>query len=241
MAYEALAAAFVEGDVLYGLNDHRAVALQAIVASGVPQDAVSSRGCLCRPTTRKNVLIQNHLTNAVISINDRLPTYSSNRQIGRTLADAERGTAFKQFLGSHGKFNVPAQIEAGKLNPNSTKTQAKQWSYTSKAGLEFQVRSAAQRSVHFVVSGLIWNQVAGKTELVMGHELSVTGSEIRWLYRHRDKPEVADRVRFWETDREVPQAEVWNRLEAGHYEPKERIREWGDANLIRAALNVMWG
>lgn len=74
-----------------------------------------------------------------------------------------------------------------------------------KAGIEWAVTN--QLSVHFVLDYLDLNAVVGKnwngknrdrsaTSSVVKNR-SITGSELRWIYRNRANPQVRQHVQFW--------------------------------------------
>ena len=81
-----------------------------------------------------------------------------------------------------------------------------------KFGLEHQIRTG-RGHVHFVLDGLDMFRVATKShsldiprgkpatrQQALNKERGFTGSELRWIYRHRNDPRVANAVQFWLTD-----------------------------------------
>lgn len=91
------------------------------------------------------------------------------------------------------------------------------WKRKSKSGLWWAIRSA-NKTVHFCLSELNMNQVVNKSfpgvEGVKGRdfptgpdrkkvtdftekETSITGAELRWIYRNRNDSAVAKMVQFW--------------------------------------------
>lgn len=233
MAYEALAAAFRGGDVIYGLDQPRAAARTAIINSGHSQTTTVPKmhlGCIPgTPTTKTNILIQNDLTNAVWDAG-KPNEYASKKSIGKTLTDKNRAVAFREFLKGHDRYNVARQ---GYDTSNMAEAR-KAWGRTSKAGLEFQTRRGA--TVHFIMEGLIdtLDQIAGK--IGYGAKGNITSAELRWLYRHRNLDEVRDNVRFWLSDRELSHDEVFNDDAWNAYQPTNEYDAWPQENAIRAAL-----
>ena len=234
--YDDLAAAFADGDVLYGLDVPRAAARQAILgAGGVSATTSVTKMYLCcipgKTTTRTNVMIQNDMTNAVWDAQNP-NVYASNKSIGKTLSDSARGTGFKDFLDNHPKYNVANSFSTGALTQGSIGDTRKAWGRTSKGGLEYQ--TSAGRTVHFVITDLKLNDIATKTGY--GGKGNITSAEMRWLYRHRATPEVQNHVRFWKADGEVSQATVFGDSSWASYQP---THEYGPAeNAIRTALTI---
>ncbi|MDC9593312.1 hypothetical protein [Xenorhabdus sp. IM139775] len=65
--------------------------------------------------------------------------------------------------------------------------------------------------VHFILDGINMKAVADKCEEF--HELgsknkSITGQELRWLFRHRDDSKVSKKVQFWKDGK--PVSPPWN-------------------------------
>lgn len=153
--------------------------------------------------------------------------YSSDRQIrsrGEATADPKRAIQFKHFLRNHQKWNLengisPHQIKSvhqaqyihwGKtvevdisrlknarirqLSPKNSNTNldiAKEaWIRASKAGLEFQTKTRNKR-VHFILDEIAFERVIEK------RPGDITSAEIRWLYRNRGNPQVANNVVYW--------------------------------------------
>jgi insecticidal toxin complex protein TccC len=216
MAYETLATAFRDGDIIYGLDGPRNQAIQAVISAGFHRQITYRKtilGCFPGATvTQVVVMIQNDITNAVWD--PQSPNrYASDKAIGKTLEDGGRGHGFKTFLANHPSYNV-AQNNRVAVDPVNGPVEA--WRRTSKGGLEYQVRVRGDK-VHFVVDLIIdtLTMVASKQK----HGLSITSAELRWLFRHRGLPEVQRNVRFWLADREVTHDELFARAEWDEYHP----------------------
>ena len=76
----------------------------------------------------------------------------------------------------------------------------------SKFGIEWTLNNGGH--VHFILKGLNMSDVTGKTyatdspkgasdENTVNKERSITGSELRWIYRNKGVPLVQKRVQFW--------------------------------------------
>ncbi len=221
MTYEKLADNFTDGDIIYGLDSPRSEALQTLKKRGVERQALVTSAYFCglpgRKKTKKNIIIQNDITNAVW--NPASPNeYSSNKSIKKELLDSQRGIGFKDFLSNHPTYNVADRPDSA-TDPVEKGTNA--WRRTSKAGLEHHVKSAA--TVHFIVKDLKIDVVASK----MGHGTSITSSELRWLYRHKDTNDVINHVKFYDPSGEIPQDIIFNDPQWNAYKPKKTYgRNW---------------
>lgn len=76
----------------------------------------------------------------------------------------------------------------------------------SKFGIEWTLKKGGH--VHFILDGLNMSDVAGKSyetdspkgpsnEHTVDKERSITGSELRWIYRNKGVPLVQKKVQFW--------------------------------------------
>ena len=158
-------------------------------------------------SAKNNILIQNHITNVVWDT--RKPTkYSSDIKIQKTLHDGNRAIDFKVFLSNHKKYNVKDNTMAQdiKAGVNVDTSAVALWKKTSKAGLEFQLLQQ-KKPVHFIVDEIIntIDKVASKE----GYGKSITSAELRWLYRHKDTPEVRENIKFWREGGLMEHSEVF--------------------------------
>lgn len=236
--WDDLAQAFQNGDVLYGLDQPRAAARQAILGAGgvSASTPVTKMFLCCIPYTSgstTDVLIQNDLTNAVWDTMNA-GQYSSDNSISKTLTDANRGKLFRNFISNHVDYDVASQVNAGTVDITTTAGQRTAWTRTSKAGIEFQIRSA--QTVHFILTDLQVGAIANKTGY--GGKGNITSAELRWLYRHRQTTEVQQHVRFWEADGEVAHDTLWNNAAWANYHPNNEITDMGRENTMRTALAV---
>ncbi|MCG1018119.1 MULTISPECIES: hypothetical protein [Burkholderiaceae] len=204
--YQQLAAVFQEGDIVYGLDAPRKRALDTLKQAGFNNLDQGSGGTQKRDALPlKRILIQNDLTNAVWDPLDKPYVYQSDKRIKKTLADAQRGIAFKKFLSRHPRYNVASEVTPSQqLTLEASKAL---WKKTSKAGLEYQLL-VRQKNIHFIVDDIDENLSAVASKI--GHGTSITSSELRWLYRHQKTEQVKQRVRFWKENREVPHDEIFN-------------------------------
>lgn len=226
----ALADAFKPGDIVYGLDAPRRTAVSTLVAAGFKQREaikpstknvlVALRQSFRKPSVKNNTLIQNDITNAVWDAGKPLE-YADDRTIGKQLNDAGRAIQFKSFLSTHAKYNVVAQEDARRLASepyNAMKLGVPLWKKTSKAGLEFQLLVRKQ-PLHFIAD-VIGDDI-GAVVSKQGHGASITSSELRWLYRHRDLPEVRANLSFYKDGKKVSHASIFGNAEWAQYRPKK--------------------
>ncbi len=222
MPYEDLAQAFRSGDIVYGLDGPRNTAINAILSQGFKRQVkyrTMHFGCIPgKEQTRAVVLIQNDITNSVWDAQSP-NQYSSNKAIGKTLQDSQRGQQFKAFLSNHPRYNV---AQNNTIGTHGMVAATQSWQRTSKAGLEFQTRLRGGK-VHFVVELIIdsLDQVATKTK----YGTSITSAELRWLFRHRGLTAVRDNVHFWLPDGEISHDALFGRDEWNQYNPKHTYED----------------
>jgi len=141
-------------------------------------------------------------------------SWRSDTKIGaRWAARASDKAEFLEFVAAHPRFN-PA------LSPEHTDWN-KRFKRTSKAGLQFAIKEKGY-NVHFVVpKDMDFHQVVREAGSHPQHatakyeayyqdgkggetgpieEKRITHAELRWLFRHKDDPDVAKNVQFWHFD-----------------------------------------
>lgn len=228
---------FQSGDILYGLDNPRADALLNLESAGFKRkEVIKEKNTNILKTIKQhfrknkkktNILIQNDITNAIWD--PVTPTnYSSDKNINKQLNDPMRAIEFKQFISSHGKYNIKDQDGAIQLKHepyNVLKLGTSLWKKTSKAGLEFQLLNR-KKPVHFMVDviGDDINMVVSKE----GHGASITSSEIRWLYRHRELPEVRSNLFFYRSGVKISHEDFFSNDEWKNYHPKHQYSSFED-------------
>lgn len=100
----------------------------------------------------------------------------------------ERTLGFFNYISSHHQYNVAALFMS-----NTFKNRINVFKKTSKCGLEYQLL-VLKGKVHFFIDKLDLLAIADKSE---GFGMSVTASELRWLYRHRYMSDVQQNLTFW--------------------------------------------
>lgn len=100
----------------------------------------------------------------------------------------ERTLGFFNYISRHHKYNVAVLFVL-----NTFKNRVNVFKKTSKCGLEYQL-IVLKRKVHFFIDKLDLLAIADKSE---GFGMSVTASELRWLYRHRHMSDVQQNLIFW--------------------------------------------
>ncbi|EHL0181403.1 type III secretion system effector EspK, partial [Escherichia coli] len=170
---------FREGDIVYGLSSPREKLVNSIK--------------LVNDFSKKDIITQNTLTNAVWD--PRTPRkYKQDPLIKRALNEHERGIKFKQHLKSHNNYNVT-------MADLSVYNRDKLWAKTSKAGLEFQTLTR-NKTVIFCADEIVnsLKLIANKSD---GYGQSITASELRWIYRHKDNDQIMKNIKFYLRGKEI--------------------------------------
>lgn len=239
MDWDQLVATFKDGDVLYGLDQGRKAAKDAILKAQA-NTTVKVRFMKVFTRTKKadRIIIQNAITDSVfdaLTAGSKLktggPILSADKQIKSNKgvqSDPQRAIGFRDHLRNHPKWNVERGISdqdvkghGWQVNKNASANvddmdrARKAWTRTSKAGIEYQTK-ARGCTVHFILDGLDYERVVKK---IPG---DVTSAEIRWLYRHRSDEQVMNHITFW-LDGDVKDAPwLWptNAAAFAKYQPK---------------------
>ncbi|WP_157368965.1 hypothetical protein [Algicola sagamiensis] len=215
--------------IIYGLSPH----VNLLKKSSTDLGRSSEQSLMDRikgKPEKTSVLIQNNITDAVWDGILTPSKYASDSAIKEKMHDSGRAIGFKQFLAQHETYNVAKMpgsqvpdaeeltLEISNLRKDN---QSVAWRKTSKGGLEFQLIHM-KKPVYFVVDDIIDNlkEVAEKK----GAGTSITSSELRWLYRHKEMPEVQENLKFVSAYREVSHEDVFNRPEWDVYKPKNTYK-----------------
>jgi RHS repeat-associated protein len=206
---------FQNGGILYGLDKPRENALKALEEAGFTRTTPAPHS-ISSDADWHHILIQNDITNVVWR--PAKPTqYSTDEQIRSSykdpnvskkdirVSDPERVIQFKEFLSTHPKYNVKNDpMLKGEF---TLQMGVSLWKKTSKAGLEFQLvkRNAP---VHFLLD-TIGDNIANVVSKA-GYGASITSSELRWLYRHRETEAVKNNVIFWNAGEIVKQDTIFS-------------------------------
>ncbi|EIX4328728.1 type III secretion system effector EspK, partial [Escherichia coli] len=187
---------FREGDIVYGLSSPREKLVNSIK--------------LVNDFSKKDIITQNTLTNAVWD--PRTPRkYKQDPLIKRALNEHERGIKFKQHLKSHNNYNVT-------MADLSVYNRDKLWAKTSKAGLEFQTLTR-NKTVIFCADEIVnsLKLIANKSD---GYGQSITASELRWIYRHKDNDQIMKNIKFYLRGKEIAAEKILGAPEWKDYNPK---------------------
>ncbi|WP_274715211.1 hypothetical protein [Xenorhabdus bovienii] len=222
---------FKEGDILYGLDNPRATALSDLAKVGFKRTSKSAvntcnvfsmlrQSFRKKNDTKRNILIQNDITNATWDAS-KPREYATDKSIKKEVHDYQRVINFKEFLSKHPKYNVKNDTElvTALINNPSMTTSVPLWQKTSKAGLDYQL-FVNKAPVHFLV-----DTIGDDIDTVIskqGHGASITSSELRWLYRHKDTKEVKENLKFWRDGKAVPHSEIFADTKWSSYQPKHR-------------------
>lgn len=220
--YADLVSGFSPGDILFGLREPRDRALNALYKVGFKE---FSRVPVWKENVpwvlwekKRNVLKQNDLTDAAFGPTVTAGVYNSNDQIRSELVDADRGIGYKEFAMTNRYFQ---KDEKG--TGNFFEINVPMWRRSSKAGLEYQIFER-DKKVFFAIDDLMGtlDDIFLKTP---GAGTSVTASEIRYVYRRKDTPEVKNNVKFVLADREISQNEFFNMPAWKNYQPKRTYKQ----------------
>ena len=219
--YAELVNAFEKGDILFGLREPRAFALEALDRAGHKEFSKVLSWSLelgrFEMVKKRNVLKQNDLTDAAFGPTVTAGVYNENSQIKAELVDYPRGIAYKNFAITNRYFQKDEKGVGNFFDIN-----VPMWRRSSKAGLEFQIFQR-NKKVLFAIDGLM-ETVGDIVSKKPDGGTSVTASEIRYLYRRRNTPEVQKNVRFFLAGREVPQSEFFNMSAWQSYHPKRTYK-----------------
>ncbi|MHC8298703.1 RHS repeat-associated core domain-containing protein [Pseudomonas sp. ZS1P83] len=216
--YADLVSSFNAGDILFGLREPRDFALKALEKVGFKEFSRVPRWREGIPRLfwekKRNVLKQNDLTDAAFGSIVTAGIYNTDEQIKAELADSARGIAYKEFAMTNRYFQ---KDEKG--TGNFFQINVPMWRRSSKAGLEFQIFER-DKKVLFAIDNLM-----GTLDDIVSKKpdagTSVTASEIRYVFRRKETPEVKNNVRFFVANREVPQDEFFNLPAWKSYHPKK--------------------
>lgn len=202
--YQAFSDKFEEGDIVYGLSIDRTPAVNALDRRKFPS----------RKNGKDNILTQNPLTDAVFGVTVTPGKYRSDEEIEAQLYDYQRGLGFKKFTTNYPSLKkldyleLPEQDRANRL-----------WKRTSKAGLVYQIFNL-DKKVHFFVDNLHASiDKIAKKEGIEGN--CVTASEIRFLFRHRNQPQVLKNLKIYNKDKEISIGEFFSHPFWSLYTPSQ--------------------
>ncbi|WP_099074597.1 RHS repeat-associated core domain-containing protein [Proteus alimentorum] len=223
---------FQWGDILYGLDKPLESFVSVLNSYGFkrkeaikpPTNNIFKLKRRFFPKKKTNIFIQSDITNAVWNI--KKPTkYADDERVNKRLSDPERAIQFRQFISSHERYNVIDQDAATKLKSKLWKRKQLKiplWNKTSKAGLEFQLL-VRKKPLHFIAD-LIGDDI-GVVVSKKGYGTSITSSELRWLYRHRDLPEVRSNLIFYRGGKKISHEEIFGKSEWSNYHPKNQYNK----------------
>lgn len=172
---------YAAGDLFYGLGWRRAALMQQLAQGAIPHG--EALGWI------------------------DLFLYPVNQY--QTAAAQNLNASFAATLTGHAKYSRALDADLTGIEGNSA------WRAKSKGGLLWAT-SVAHKHVHFCLDGLVMTDVVGKSYPGRGpsqigrdtpagtppdeKERSITGSELRWIYRNRRNPEVSALIQFWRYD-----------------------------------------
>lgn len=152
---------------------------------------------------RKGYLRRNALFAGVVHTLDQYPILKYDAKNGQIPADH---SSFQAFIEAHPKY---ASILTA--DPDNDDLENENLRRKCKAGLEWAL--LAGKKVHFVLDDMdldavILKNFKGKnSDSKPGAKIknrSITGSELRWIYRNRNRAAVKENLIFWSQGKPVP-------------------------------------
>lgn len=126
---------------------------------------------------------------------DHYRVLATEKMVRPDQPQSEDEKSFLEALEKHPKYK--SAIDAPKLNEPLR--------HKDKGGL-YWATMLQQKYVHFILDGLDLAAVVNKSFTgkngdsppgAQHKNRSITGSELRWVYRHREVPAVQERIQFW--------------------------------------------
>lgn len=154
---------------------------------------------------KKNGFSPHHLPQLIaegnfVTIDQYSPFSILTRKDGHFVAPPKQRDFF-EALRSHPKY-------ASILQPGSQHDQ-NAINRKCKGGLFWIATLDDDTMVHFILDGIDFDHVVHKS---LPQERSVTGSELRWVYRNRHDPRVQLHVQFWLRNAPVPPPWAWSEV-----------------------------
>lgn len=211
-------------DIVFGLDRGRAAVIDHLLSGNSPAFRFG--------------MMQNDLTNAVWDVmqptDDRTedevrasifkehPELIHNPQYVQDMVTRIMG--FQDFIRSKYTHTGKEGYNIRKPIGGSMDEAINTWKHTSKAGLEYQL-CQRKRDVCLAVDGLIIKDVIkGDPASRPDRVHSITSGEVRWLYRHKDDPDVRAHLKLFElsTGRLVPHDEFFGQSDWTTYDQYRR-------------------
>jgi hypothetical protein len=239
---------FQSGDKLYGLREARpqsavknAAAGKATVIDQLNNEFLGTNG-VGRTSKIMGANAKNDPQNPENRKWMEEARYGKRKTAGTPTPEQQQEAAeYKTWLEDHSKYSPTNQ----RVREEPLSSPFRQWDRTkksSKAGLEYTTKKK-QKKVHFVLDGLNQEAVVKKLDhRNMAREQkinpetgdsqqSITASELRFLYRKRNDPDVIGNVQFWESGNRVAAPWLTNPALWNQYKPKsETTQQTAPAN-----------
>lgn len=117
----------------------------------------------------------------------------------------DKNREFQEFVGRHQKEKYRSLLDARPTYVQIAGSDIPGIEFSNqflrrkcKAGLDWSTSLAANNHVHFLLDFIDCQAIVDKRSVGNSmNERSVTGSELRWIYRNRDNPNVQNGIQFW--------------------------------------------
>lgn len=238
---------YTRGDLVYGLSNPRGKAMACIDPNYADQDSPTVptlvidvyNNAITKEITMNFIMDKKYRGKNIAKYTHKLRV--DDKTLERVRQSKSKGKdilwdAYLELAKKPGKFNVKSIYEDVTKYPNKddfyewhiglpSGAQPKLlWKRGSKLGIQ-AIINEGNAHLHFVLDGLDIGAVARKEEGQKSGK-SITASELRYLYRHRE--EIGERAHFYRNNIEVEAP--WNDTSIWTYKPSERQNVAHDIN-----------
>lgn len=196
-------------DLIYGLADGRKLYILALDATYDAHTDLDYTHLRVQPKGAFDFLIIDTFNNAFLgtevmatacSVHVAMKT-SGHRQLTSSEANQSQTylghlpnedpnvQSFRDFLEQDTAYDLKT------ISANSNSNMNLRYGRACKAGMAYAITVRAGR-IHFVLDCIDWKRFFG--DVTAPHDTrQITGKELRWLFRHRENPQIKTEVYFW--------------------------------------------
>ncbi|MBS1203563.1 MAG: hypothetical protein H6R25_462 [Proteobacteria bacterium] len=179
---------FSNGDLIYGLTSARQVFANKIFNQFDQTNQFSQRNKFSQ--FNLPVTIDNY---AVTKFEDLIQKHPDIERYKPVPRDQD---LFRKAIKTHPRYanilNAGGRVENG-----WGKHPPKAMSRKCKAGIFWITEKNTDRHIHFILDNINMKCVVNKNHECDITGRSVTGSELRWIYRNKHNPNVINKIQFW--------------------------------------------
>lgn len=166
---------FRSGDLIYGLCRKRLAFAQQLFGVNASDAFGFQPKNIIDPLSSKKI---HHIFVDSMNIENGVTLDQYEPAVGKT----QQAIDYQEWLSSHNKYNPGNSPE-----PNDV---VKRIARACKGGIEYT--TSRENNIYFVLDGIFVVDVMQD----VGKEGSITGRELRWIYRHKDDKNVMDHIVF---------------------------------------------